>query len=49
MSTPHTRRRPSTSDRHRYDAAYVVVAIPIPESEADAVAPPVVYRVRRRP
>ncbi|GGM47385.1 hypothetical protein ACFFX1_19205 [Dactylosporangium sucinum] len=49
MSIPHARRRPSTSDKHRYDTAYVVVAIPIPEARPDAVAPPLVYRLRKRP
>ncbi|WP_432994404.1 hypothetical protein [Dactylosporangium sp. CA-233914] len=47
MSVPKTRKRPSTVHSHRYDTAYVVVALPITGARPDDLAPPVVYRTRR--
>nr|BFE57894.1 hypothetical protein GCM10020063_024200 [Dactylosporangium thailandense] len=43
MPAPHARKRQSTVDAHRYDTAYVVIAVPIPGAEPDDVAPPLVY------
>ncbi|MDG6103846.1 hypothetical protein Daura_23995 [Dactylosporangium aurantiacum] len=49
MSAPRARKRPPTADRHRYDSAYVVVALAVPGGGPDDVAPPLVFRVQRRP
>ncbi|MFI5915133.1 hypothetical protein [Dactylosporangium sp. NPDC051541] len=51
MSVPPTRKHQSTVDSHRYDSAYVVIALPVPGPGAgadDDVAPPLVYRARPR-
>ncbi|GLK99331.1 hypothetical protein GCM10017581_010720 [Dactylosporangium matsuzakiense] len=49
MSVPTARLLQSTVDSHRYESAYVVVALPIPDAgDDDGVAPPLVYRTRRR-
>ncbi|UWP85207.1 hypothetical protein [Dactylosporangium fulvum] len=44
MSTSHARKRPSAADGHRYDTAYVVVAVRLPGDHTDELAPPLVYR-----
>lgn len=49
MSAPRARKRPPTADRHRYDSAYVVVAVPVPGGDPDDVAPPLVFRLQQRP
>ncbi|GAA2357095.1 hypothetical protein [Dactylosporangium salmoneum] len=48
MSSQHARKRHSTVDRRRYDAPFVVVAVRGPAGTADALAPPVTYRIRPR-